>query len=330
MKRLPFIFLLVSTALAYDAGYMLFSYEMFDQRQVIYPTYSEFQTTYEDGATNYFDPYIDDGIPYDIEHPFELIYPSSYQYTVVRIKDSNSIKKLYFDIRPAEQRFRQFRVMIGLWADEIPPEYRQDPPARFSFSFFGFEGKNIYAYSDSFYYGRLVCLNEYRDVPTFTHIAMIAPPPPETVVGNPDSGVYFYCKQQIGGVTIIICDDANSIKEAMYDFNNDGIVDWQDFAPLADEWCESQGKFLCDTTGQEDKPDGFVNGLELTEMSKYWLYDRADLFRDGGIDMKDYCIAANNWLKMTRDGNINGSAHLPSEIVNFYDVSMILNRMNRR
>ena len=85
------------------------------------------------------------------------------------------------------------------------------------------------------------------------------------------------------------------------DINNDGAVDFRDFAVFAEHWLEGvkilAGDFI---------PPAGVGFEDIGFFAKRWLNtdcsgsnncDGADLNLSGGVDFVDFAVLANNWLK---------------------------------
>ena len=107
------------------------------------------------------------------------------------------------------------------------------------------------------------------------------------------------------------------------DFNADLFVNFRDYCFLAREWL-NQGDPLTSDLVEDNK----IDYLDLAAFSGQWLtpcYDctYADLNFDGAIDLKDYALLANNWLKQGPNlfGDIDGNGSVDArdlKILVFY------------
>jgi len=55
------------------------------------------------------------------------------------------------------------------------------------------------------------------------------------------------------------------------DFNNDGDVNFEDFAMLANDWKKPIGNYLADISGPAGLSDGIVDEYDLAELAANWL-----------------------------------------------------------
>jgi len=79
------------------------------------------------------------------------------------------------------------------------------------------------------------------------------------------------------------------------DFNRDGLVNFEDYCTLANQW-------LCvgDLLEADLYEDNKVDIHDLDEFSQQWLrarYDchHVDIYSNGQIDFRDYALLAGNW-----------------------------------
>jgi hypothetical protein len=86
------------------------------------------------------------------------------------------------------------------------------------------------------------------------------------------------------------------------DFDHNGIVNFIDFAALAENWLG--GTEINSKVGDFDG-DGDVDFVDLQKFCEHWLETgcvqlygcgRADLDNDTDVDFKDFAIFAQNWL----------------------------------
>jgi hypothetical protein len=92
------------------------------------------------------------------------------------------------------------------------------------------------------------------------------------------------------------------------DFSNNLLVNFEDFAFLAEEWFQEGDSLQTDLID-----DNKINELDLGASAEQWLKpcykcDKADIHSDGKIDFTDYALLANDWLKQgSRTGDITGN-----------------------
>ena len=55
------------------------------------------------------------------------------------------------------------------------------------------------------------------------------------------------------------------------DLSENGDIDFEDFAMLAEDWQKPQGQYVGDITGASGIPDGYVDGYDLEEFMSQWL-----------------------------------------------------------
>ena len=96
------------------------------------------------------------------------------------------------------------------------------------------------------------------------------------------------------------------------DFSGDGFVNFYDYCILAQEWLEEGNPLQADLVD-----DNRIDEQDLGAFCAQWLMpcyqcSRADIYSDGKIDFKDYCLLANNWQKegslagdITGDGTVD-------------------------
>ncbi len=81
------------------------------------------------------------------------------------------------------------------------------------------------------------------------------------------------------------------------DFTGDGFVNFHDYCILAKEWLKDQSPLKTDLVD-----DNKINGRDLDALCEQWLrpcYDcnDVDIYTDGKIDFKDYCLWAQGYLQ---------------------------------
>lgn len=88
----------------------------------------------------------------------------------------------------------------------------------------------------------------------------------------------------------------------LFDFDNNGKVNFKDFSVMADSWLKPVGKYRADVSGVDGVPDGVVDSYDLDLIAEAWadgIFQRShfcDLNGDGKIDLRDYLLIANDWL----------------------------------
>jgi hypothetical protein len=104
------------------------------------------------------------------------------------------------------------------------------------------------------------------------------------------------------------------------DFDDSGITDFHDFCVIAEQWLQT-GSFLEADLIDDDK----IDELDLNVLSEQWLrpcheYSEMDLYKDGIIDLRDFCVIATNWLSQSAlTGDITGNG-----IVDMQDVRQLM------
>ncbi|MGA1980791.1 MAG: hypothetical protein ABSG99_09580 [Sedimentisphaerales bacterium] len=88
------------------------------------------------------------------------------------------------------------------------------------------------------------------------------------------------------------------------DFTGDGFVNFYDYGILAQEWLKEGNPLRADLVD-----DNKIDGQDLAAFCEQWLTlcyqcDEVDIYSDGKIDFKDYCLLATNWKKC--GPNLNG------------------------
>jgi hypothetical protein len=83
------------------------------------------------------------------------------------------------------------------------------------------------------------------------------------------------------------------------DLNNDGIVNFSDFAIFAFYWMDDTCSEPDWCEGSDSDYSGRVDFVDLLNFVDYWLWCRADLDLDGAVNFSDYAIFAYNWMDDT-------------------------------
>jgi hypothetical protein len=85
------------------------------------------------------------------------------------------------------------------------------------------------------------------------------------------------------------------------DLNNDGIVNFSDFAIFAFYWMDDtcSGPDWCE--GSDSDYSGLVDFIDLSIFTENWLWCRADLDLDGKVNFVDFALFANHWMNQNCD-----------------------------
>jgi hypothetical protein len=92
------------------------------------------------------------------------------------------------------------------------------------------------------------------------------------------------------------------------DFTGDGFVNFHDYCILVEEWLKEQNPLKTDLVD-----DNKINGRDLDAFCGQWLmpcYDcnDVDIYTDGKIDFKDYCLWAQGYLQQgPLKGDVTGN-----------------------
>jgi hypothetical protein len=105
------------------------------------------------------------------------------------------------------------------------------------------------------------------------------------------------------------------------DFTGDGFVNFRDYCILAQDWLKEESPLRADLLD-----DNKINWYDLDAFCEQWLtspYDcnEVDIYSDGKIDLKDYCLLAANWKKC--GPNLNGD-FTGNGIVDMEDLKSLL------
>jgi hypothetical protein len=88
---------------------------------------------------------------------------------------------------------------------------------------------------------------------------------------------------------------------ATRDFNNDGLVDFVDFARLASYWMDSDCGALNDCGGTDLNPDGMIDFLDVAYFADFWL----GRFRPQNVGETMYITEGQNQVsRLTSDGGL--------------------------
>jgi uncharacterized repeat protein (TIGR02543 family) len=107
------------------------------------------------------------------------------------------------------------------------------------------------------------------------------------------------------------------------DLNNDGILNFSDFAIFAFYWMDDtcSGPDWCE--GSDSDYSGRVDFVDLLNFVDYWLWCRGDLDLDGDVDFVDYAVFADQWMNQNCDEPnwCEGADFDKSGSVDLYDLS---------
>ena len=134
-------------------------------------------------------------------------------------------------------------------------------------------------------------------------------PPTERITSFPFEKTWWTIKvyDQYGSTIYAdpICIVPNKITA---DFTGDLFVNFADFRVLAEEWGKDGDSLRADLV-----KDNTINELDLAALCQQWLQpcyecSEVDIYSDGKINFRDYCLLAANWLKQgpNLDGDITG------------------------
>lgn len=109
------------------------------------------------------------------------------------------------------------------------------------------------------------------------------------------------------------------------DFDNDGDVDFYDYAVLASRWMNTDCHYPDWCEGTDLNFKGSVDFIDLYIFAENWLWEKipADIDIDGDVDFVDYAIFANHWMNQNcAEPNWCGGADLNKSCsVDFYDLA---------
>jgi hypothetical protein len=83
------------------------------------------------------------------------------------------------------------------------------------------------------------------------------------------------------------------------DLNHDGIVNFIDFAILANHWMDDTCSEPDWCEGSDFDKNGIVDIDDLQIFTEFWLWPVADIDMDGAVNFTDYAIFANHWMDDT-------------------------------
>ena len=83
------------------------------------------------------------------------------------------------------------------------------------------------------------------------------------------------------------------------DFDNDGDVDFYDYAAFASRWMSANCHYPDWCEGKDLDYSGLVDFMDLSIFTENWLWEKipADFDIDGDVDFVDYTVFANHWMK---------------------------------
>jgi hypothetical protein len=81
------------------------------------------------------------------------------------------------------------------------------------------------------------------------------------------------------------------------DLNNDGVVNFSDFAIFAFYWMDDTCSDPDWCEGSDSDYSGRVDFVDLLNFVDYWLWCRPDLDSDGDVDFADFALFANHWME---------------------------------
>ncbi len=135
---------------------------------------------------------------------------------------------------------------------------------------------------------------------------------------------------QEGGITYTLSDIQTNhnvlvtfIEILPMDLNNDGIVNFGDFAIFAFYWMDDTCSEPDWCEGSDSDYSGKVDFVDLLNFVDYWLWRRGDLDLDGDVDFVDYAVFANQWMNQNCDEPnwCEGADLDKSGSVDLYDLS---------
>jgi len=82
------------------------------------------------------------------------------------------------------------------------------------------------------------------------------------------------------------------------DFDNDGDVDFYDYAAFASRWMSADCHYPDWCEGKDLNYSGLVDFMDLSIFTENWLWEKipADIDIDGDVDFVDYAVFANHWM----------------------------------
>ena len=81
------------------------------------------------------------------------------------------------------------------------------------------------------------------------------------------------------------------------DLNNDGILNFSDFAIFAFYWMDDTCSDPDWCEGSDFDKDGIVGIYDLPIFTKFWLWPLADVDMDGKVNFADFAVFANHWME---------------------------------
>jgi hypothetical protein len=88
-----------------------------------------------------------------------------------------------------------------------------------------------------------------------------------------------------------------SVMRIPMDLNNDGIVNFSDFAIFAFYWMDDTCSDPDWCEGSDSDYSGRVDFVDLLDFVDYWLWCWPDLDMDDDVDFADFALFANHWME---------------------------------
>jgi len=107
-------------------------------------------------------------------------------------------------------------------------------------------------------------------------------------------------------------------------FDNDGDVDFHDYATLASHWMTADCHYPDWCGGTDLNYNGHVDFMDLSIFTENWLWKiPADIDVDGNVDFIDYAIFANHWMShnCVKPDWCNGTDLNKNGSVDIYDLA---------
>jgi hypothetical protein len=108
------------------------------------------------------------------------------------------------------------------------------------------------------------------------------------------------------------------------DFDNDGDVDFYDYAAFASRWMSADCHYPDWCEGRDLNYSGLVDFVDLDIFTGNWLWENipADIDIDGDVDFVDYAVFANHWMNQNcaEPDWCSGADLDKSGSVNLYDL----------